>query len=61
MLRNESAATPIASLSYFTAVIEEVCQNHTPDSYWDYVRRMAGELEREWLRHTGGSSSQLSK
>ena len=61
ILRNESAATPIASLSYFTAVIEEAARNNTPDSYWDYVRRMAGELEREWLRHTGGSSSQLSK
>lgn len=40
---------PIASLSYFAAVIDEVVdQSNTSDTYWSYIRRKAAELEREW-------------
>jgi hypothetical protein len=61
LLRNDAAAIPIASLSYFSAVIEEVCRNKTPDSYWSYVRRMAGELEREWLTRTRNSTDRSAR
>ena len=50
LLSNQAAAIPIASLNYFTAVIEEVVtQTNTSDTYWAYVRRQAAVLEREWL------------
>ena len=41
---------PIASLSYFAAVIDEVvAQTNTSDTYWSYVRRKAAALEQEWM------------
>ena len=33
MLAN-GEASPIATLTYFEAAIDEVCQTSTPDSYW---------------------------
>lgn len=55
MLANGGGAyLPIASLSYFAAVIDEVCQTSAPDSYWAYVQRQAGQMEKEWLSRTGG-------
>lgn len=60
LLSNQAAPTPIASLSYFAAVIEEVvAQSNTSDTYWSYVRRKAAALEREWtdrLRSPTGSA-----
>jgi len=59
LLANGAAPMPIASLSYFTAVIDEVVgQSNTPESYWAYVRRKARELERQWLSRTQDSASQ---
>jgi hypothetical protein len=53
LLANGAAWMPIASLSYFTAVIDEVvCQTNTPDSYWTYIRRQARELEKQWMTCT---------
>lgn len=53
LLANGAAPMPIASLSYFTAVIDEVVgQSNTPESYWAYVRRKARELEKQWLTCT---------
>ncbi|MEZ5403191.1 MAG: hypothetical protein R2729_26165 [Bryobacteraceae bacterium] len=52
MLANGGVSMPIASLSYFRAVIDEVCANSMPESYWAYVRRTLGELERQWLERT---------
>lgn len=53
LLANGAAWMPIASLSYFTAVIDEVvCQIDTPESYWAYIRHKAGQLERQWLSRT---------
>ena len=50
LLSSQAAAMPIASLSYFAAVIDEVvAQANTSDAYWSYVRRKAAALEQEWL------------
>ena len=57
LLANGAAWAPIASLSYFTSIIEEVCHTSVPDSYWAYTRRKLGELERQWLSRTGGRSA----
>ena len=52
---------PIASLSYFRAIIDEVRQTNTPESYWAYVARTAAEMEREWVsrvqRRSGAATS----
>jgi DNA-binding Lrp family transcriptional regulator len=50
LLSSQAAAMPIASLSYFAAVIDEVvAQSDTSDTYWSYVRRKAAALEQEWM------------
>jgi hypothetical protein len=50
LLSSQAAAMPIASLSYFAAVIDEVvAQPDTSDTYWPYVRRKAIALEQEWM------------
>lgn len=50
LLSNPAAApAPIASLSYFAAVIDEViAEATTSDTYWSYIRRKAPAMEREW-------------
>jgi hypothetical protein len=54
LLANPVAAMPIASLSYFTAVIDEVIhESNTSDTYWAYIRRKAMTLEREWMSRSG--------
>jgi chromosome segregation and condensation protein ScpB len=50
LLSNPAVVMPIASLSYFTAVIDEVIhESNTSDTYWAYIRRKAITLEREWM------------
>jgi len=50
LLSNPPAATPIASLGYFKAIIDEVIhESNTSDTYWAYIRRKAMTLEREWM------------
>jgi chromosome segregation and condensation protein ScpB len=50
LLSNPAVVTPIASLSYFAAVIDEVIhESNTSDTYWAYIRRKAITLEREWM------------
>lgn len=50
LLSSQAAAMPIASLSYFAAVIDEVVdQSNTSDAYWSYIRRKATALEQEWM------------
>ena len=55
LLSNPAAgAMLIASLSYFTTIIEEVVrQSNTSDTYWAYIRRKTAALEREWILHQG--------
>jgi hypothetical protein len=57
LLSNQVAAMPIASLSYFAAVIEEVVtQPNTSDTYWAYIRRKAAVLEQEWVTRFGSQT-----
>ena len=50
LLSHEAGPMPIASLSYFAAVIDEVvAQRNTSDTYWAYIRRKAAALEQEWM------------
>ncbi len=57
LLSSQVAAMPIASLSYFAAVIDEVvAQANTSDAYWSYVRRKAAALEQEWLSRLRSST-----
>lgn len=53
---------PIASLSYFAAVIEEVVtQSNTSDTYWAYIRRKAVTLEREWMSRSRSRTGQAGR
>jgi hypothetical protein len=55
LLSNPAVAMPIASLSYFTAVIDEVIhESNTSDTYRAYIRRKAMTLEREWMSRSRG-------
>jgi hypothetical protein len=47
---NSQTAQPITSLRYFALIVDEVTQPGVPASYWEYVRRKADQLERQWLR-----------
>ena len=59
LLTNQPGAMPISSLSYFTAVIEEVIsQSNTSDTYWAYVRRKAATQEREWMTCLRGRTAE---
>lgn len=50
MLTRQTPSMPVASLSYFAAVIDEVVgQVNTSETYWAYVRRQAMTLERQWV------------
>lgn len=49
MLAHGAAWMPIASLSYFASIIDEVCRTSTPESYWAYLGRRTAEMEREWV------------
>jgi len=60
MLNNRTVSMPIASLSYFTAVIGEVVgQANTSDSYWAYVHRQAMTLERQWMTRIRGRTNSI--
>lgn len=39
---------PIASLGYFTALLEEVARAPVTDSYWEHVRQKMETLQRQW-------------
>src|SRR5262249_1380401 len=46
----QTASSPIASLNYFAAVIDEVIeQSNTSETYWAYIRRQMMTLERQWV------------
>jgi len=55
LLNHEGAPVmPIASLQYFTTIIDEVVsQPNTPDSYWAYVHRQFRTLEQRWMATRG--------
>ena len=39
----------IASLHYFTGLVDEVIATQVADGYWLHVQRKAEELERRWI------------
>ena len=45
---NGQPATPIASLGYFIALLDEVTRAPVSDSYWEHVRQKMQTLERRW-------------
>jgi hypothetical protein len=47
MLNGQPPAS-IASLGYFTALLEEVAQAPVTDAYWEHVRHKVKTLERRW-------------
>jgi hypothetical protein len=58
LLSNQATAMPIASLSYFAAVIDEVIHGpNTSDTYWAYIRRKAAVLECKWMTRFASSRS----
>lgn len=54
LLSNPGMSMPIASLRYFTAVIDEVIhESNTSDTYRAYIRHKAMTMEREWVSRSG--------
>ncbi|HYW44004.1 MAG TPA: hypothetical protein VE959_14175 [Bryobacteraceae bacterium] len=47
---NGQTRLPIASLSYFACLTDEVMQPQIPASYWEHVRRKTEEMEKRWLQ-----------
>ena len=47
-LWNHPEATPIASLSYFTNLLEEVAQEQVSPGYWRHLAQGLGRLESQW-------------
>jgi|SRR5580704_14303166 hypothetical protein len=59
-LTNNGGGTPITSLRYFAALLDEVRQNVAPD-YWVYVARKVSDAERKWAGFdvTGQASDEI--
>jgi hypothetical protein len=47
---NARSRTPITSLEYFAAVIEEVRESAIPESYWEPLRAKVIRMEQQWLQ-----------
>jgi hypothetical protein len=45
---NGQPPSPIASLGYFIALLEEVARAPVTDAYWEHVRHKMETLERRW-------------
>jgi hypothetical protein len=45
---NGQPPEPIASLGYFTALLDEVARAPVTDAYWEHVRQKLLTLERRW-------------
>lgn len=52
---NSTAPTPIYSLSYFAALLDEVANTEVADGYWEYLRRRVKDLNDAWLDRSGSS------
>ncbi len=46
---NNQLKTPITSLQYFAALVEEVVNSTIPDSYWEPLRRKVQQLQTRWM------------
>ena len=47
-LCNHPGGTPIASLSYFTNLLEEIAAEQVPPDYWRHLARGLHRLESQW-------------
>jgi hypothetical protein len=56
-LINNGRGTPITSLRYFTAILEEVKQG-IPPGYWTHVARRVQQVERQWRGFDAGAQTQ---
>lgn len=54
---NGQPPAPIASLGYFTALLEEVVQAPVTDAYWQHVRHKLETLERRWQQASSPAAS----
>jgi hypothetical protein len=54
---NGQPPAPIASLGYFTALLDEVTRASVSDSYWEHVRQKLQTLERRWQQPPSPSVS----
>jgi hypothetical protein len=46
----------IVTLSYFADVVEEACDQETPDGYWDYLLPRLTRLESMWLQRSASAT-----
>jgi len=53
---NGQPPAPIASLGYFTALLEEVARAPVTKIYWEHVRRKVETLERQWQQSSSPAS-----
>jgi len=60
-LCNHPEATPIASLSYFTNLLEEVAQEQVSAGYWRHLAHGLGRLESQWRQAAAARPSACAK
>jgi hypothetical protein len=53
---NARVRTPITSLHYFIAIIEEVAGSAIPESYWEHLRHKVAQMEQQWQQATTARS-----
>lgn len=54
---NGRQRAPIASLAYFTELLEEVTRAPVSDTYWEHVRQKMEVLERRWQQTSSQAPS----
>ena len=54
---NGQPPAPIASLGYFTALLDEVARAPVTDAYWQHVRQKLETLERRWQQASSPAAS----
>lgn len=54
---NGQPPAPIASLGYFTALLEEVARAPVTNAYWEHVRQKMTTLERQWKTSSPADSA----
>lgn len=60
-LWNHPEATPIASLSYFTNLLEEVAQEQVSPGYWRHLAHGLGRLQSQWRQAAAARPSACAK
>lgn len=53
---NGQPPAPIASLGYFTALLEEVARAPVTETYWEHVRQKMETLQRQWQQSSSLAS-----